>query len=165
MIYILDAYNVIHKIPWLEAKLDEDLRSARDALSQACENLANRRGDISQIVLVFDGKSEYRDLPQTKSRKLKVVFSDTGETADERISEILKSLGYSKNTMVVSDDNSVYNHARSHKAKHMAVADFHQLLNKMTSANRVETPDKHDKHIDPKTAAQINAAYRKDLGI
>ena len=84
MIYILDAYNVIHKIPSLEAALDKDLRSARTALIELCGRGALSRGDISKMILVFDGKSEFRDLPQSSPPKIELVFSETNEEADER---------------------------------------------------------------------------------
>lgn len=71
MIYILDAYNVIHKIPSLQAALDKDLRQARDALMELCARWASSRGDISKVILVFDGKTEFGGLARTGPPKIK----------------------------------------------------------------------------------------------
>src|SRR5512134_3076822 len=92
MIYIVDAYNVIHKIKRLETLLDKDLRAGRDALVTLCARRAAERGDISNIILVFDGKSQFNDLPEISLPKLKAVFTETDEDADDRIGTILEKM-------------------------------------------------------------------------
>src|SRR3989338_10706591 len=109
MIYILDAYNVIHKIRSLERALEKDLRASRDLLIALCGRLAASRGDISKIILVFDGKSEFWDLPHANTPKVQLIFSETGEDADERIILVLEDLSRNAAKCVVSDDNFVRN--------------------------------------------------------
>ena len=163
MIYILDAYNVIHKIRSLEAALDKDLRTGRDALIKLCAGLAASRGDISRMILVFDGKSEFRDLPQNAPPKITLVFSETGEDADERIGTLLSELPGTEPKWVVSDDNSVLNHARVYKARAVSVSEFGKMFRPAAAKN----PGKTDSNpaLSPKQAQDITAAYKKALGL
>lgn len=164
MIYILDAYNVIHKIPRLSQALDKDLRTARDTLIALSGALASARGDISKIILVFDGNSEFHDLPQSSPPKIKLVFSETGEDADDRIRGILEQLAKERNKCVVSDDNSVRNHARAYLTRIMSVAEFEGLLSPKHKKKTGAKPQ--DSFSLPlKIANEITEAYKKELGL
>ena len=165
MIYILDAYNVIHKIQTLERTLDQNLRSARDGLVTLCQRTVTERGDISKIILVFDGKSEFNDLPQTSVPKIELVFSETNEDADERIATILEKLAKIRNKMVVSDDNFVRNHARAYEARVMSVSEFEQLTRpKRNQRNKLDPPEKSFL-LPSNIADEITKAYKKKLGL
>ncbi len=162
MIYILDAYNVIHKVKSLDAALDKNLRAGREALTAFCQNLLQKRGDISKIILVFDGRTEFHDLPHTRIPKIEMVFSDTGEDADERIAVVMEGLGDARKC-VVSDDNSVRNHARAYKASSISVAEFEAMAGPSTVRKRPQTAP--SKEISPRAADEITAAYKKHLGL
>lgn len=164
MIFVLDAYNVIHKTPALERLLDKSLQAARDGLINRCSRLVSGRGGITRIILVFDGKSEHRDLARTAPPKIQIVFSETGETADERIGQILEKLSGKMERIVVSDDNSVRNHARAYSAHAISVAEFEQSVRKTEikagPARSVRTPGNP---LTPKQADEITQAYKKTL--
>ncbi len=164
MIYILDAYNVIHKMRRLQSALDIDLRASRDALAALCGSLAAARGDITRFILVFDGRSEYRMQTQSVPPKIQVIFSETGEDADDRIIEVLESLPDRPAKCVVSDDNSVRNTARSHKAASMSVAEFENLWG--TAARKSGAPAQSaGGKLSPKDADDITREYKKTLGL
>lgn len=168
MLYILDAYNVIHKMHRLETALDTDLRTAREALSTLCAGVAQRRGDITSMILVFDGRSEWNDLPKKASAKIRLVFSETNEDADDRIATLLAKLPEKPEKCVVSDDNSVRNHARAYRACVMSVAEFEKLTNKTEgkNKNRKKADSSAGKpSLPPNIAKKITEAYRKDLGL
>ncbi len=165
MIYILDAYNVIHKIPALERTLDQNLRSSRDTLVELCRNFAARRGDISEIILVFDGNSKFNDLPQEKMSKIRLIFSETGEDADEKIVQILERLSEIRNKCVVSDDNFVRNHARAYETSAMSVSEFERLINPKSKKPRNKPSASDDFFLSPKAADEITKAYKKELGL
>jgi len=166
MIYIIDAYNLIHKTPALESQLDVNLQAAREALIHYCRALANKRGDITQIILVFDGKSEFRGLPSGNSRDIKNVFTETGETADERIVKILGGLSDTKQKSVVSDDNFVRNHTRANAARVISTAQFQALAKKTFQKGR-STGGKSSgaKNIPKHLADEITDTYKKHLGL
>lgn len=163
MILILDAYNVIHKIKQLDAALDRGLKAGRDALIQYCSQAIERRGDITKIILVFDGKTEFHGMPEISAPKIKTVFSDTGEDADERIILVLEELEKTFNKCVVSDDNFVRNTARSHRAKGMSAAEFEDFCKVRTGT--VKPPLNERPSLDAQTADEITRAYRKELGL
>ena len=164
MIYILDAYNIIHKIPALESLLDRDLRAARDGLMNLCGRLAARRADL-QIILVFDGKRAYRDLAQHAPAKIKIVFSETPETADEKIVQILEGLSHQSDKCVVSDDNFVRNHARAYAARAVSVAEFERLTHptQTRASQRTSSSDGGAGKLTPKQADEITRAYKKSI--
>ncbi len=164
MIYILDAYNVIHKIKSLEAALDKDLRSSREALVNLCRSLLQTRGDITKIILVFDGRSEFRDLSHPSPPRVEMVFSETGEEADEKIVEVLESLGKNTRKCVVSDDNFVRNQARAYQTQTVTVAEFEQLSRPRAAKNNPSSAAKSSS-LSQAAADKITAEYKKQLGL
>jgi len=164
VIYILDAYNIIHKMRRFETALDTDLRTAREALTNLCAGLAQARGDVTSMILVFDGRSEWRDLPKKSPAKIRLVFSETNEEADDRIAALLEKSPEKPEKCVVSDDNSVRNHARAYRARVMSVAEFEKLTNpadkKRKKPNSPEKPP-----LSPHLANKITEAYKKALGL
>ena len=164
MIYILDAYNIIHKMRRLETALDTDLRTAREALTNLCADLAQARGDITSMIIVFDGRSEWRDLPKKSTEKIRLVFSETNEDADDRIAALLKKSPEKPERCVVSDDNSVRNHARAYRARVMSVAEFEKLTNPAADKKR-KKQNSPEKSLPPHIANKITEAYKKDLGL
>lgn len=164
MIYILDAYNVIHKIKSLETALDKDLRSSREALVNLCRNLLQTRGGITKIILVFDGRSEFRGLSHPSPPRVEMVFSETGEEADEKIVEVLESLGKNTRKCVVSDDNFVRNQARAYQTQTVTVAEFELLSRPRTAKNNPSSAPKSSS-LSQAAADKITAEYKKQLGL
>lgn len=165
MVYILDAYNVLHKMRRFETALDQNLRAAREALTNFCAALKQSRGDIASIILVFDGRSEFRDLPQIAPQGIQLVFSETNEDADDRIATLLEELPAKPMKCVVSDDNSVKNHARAFKARVMSVAEFESLANTAAAKNKAKVLPPAKPALAPDLADKITEAYKKALGL
>lgn len=113
---ILDAYNVIHLIPELERTLDASLENARGALILYCRRFQESKGNIRKMVLVFDGARRRESLwNETSSCEgdCEIIFSDTDQTADDKIVELLDRLERPEMAAVVSSDNYVANNART----------------------------------------------------
>jgi predicted RNA-binding protein with PIN domain len=165
LIYILDAYNVLHKMRRFQSALDKSLQSAREALTAQCAALVERRGDIVSIILVFDGRSEFRDLPQKAPKGIRLVFSETNEDADDRIATVLEELPKKPEKMVVSDDNSVRNHARAYGVRSQSVAEFEAVLMKAETKTRPQKSKPEKPALPSDVAAKITEAYKKSLGL
>jgi len=165
MIYILDAYNVIHKIPGLEARLDRDLRGAREALVMLCQQLLDKRRDIRRIIIVFDGRTEFHHLPSVQPPKIRIEYSDTEEKADERIVRILEQHEAVAAKAVVSDDNFVRNQARAYHTRVIPVAEFQAMTVKSPSSKPGKRRAAPEEKLPPSLASAITAAYKKDLGL
>ncbi len=112
---ILDAYNVIHKIPKLSKKLDISLEAAREGLIQYMVSWKARTSFAGEVVLVFDGDSSMLDIPTYSQSGIKVIFSK-GKDADDKISDLLRLSKDTSKTIVVSGDNKVANHTRAFNA-------------------------------------------------
>ncbi len=165
MIYILDAYNVLHKIWRFEKLLDQNLRAARETLTAHCNGLMRSRGDISQMILVFDGRSEFSGLPQNAPEGIRLVFSETNETADERITVLLEELPEKPGKCVVSDDNYVRNHAKAYGARVMSVAEFETLGNAAAHPQQTKIISSGKPPLAPGLADKITQDYKKKLGL
>ena len=165
MVYILDAYNVLHKMRRFGPALDQNLRAAREALVNACTALMQARGDVTSVILVFDGRSEFRDLPQNAPPGIQLVFSETGEDADDRITLVLEELPKKSQKCVVSDDNSVRNHARAYGVRSISVAEFERLLQAGENKGRIKSglPEKFS--LPSNLADDITREYKKKLGL
>jgi predicted RNA-binding protein with PIN domain len=126
-IMIVDGYNVIHKIPAWEAKLDTDLQGARQCLLSYCGTWMATRKDIWLFYVVFDGSSDVIVDHGQPARGVRPVFTQTGETADSRIIAIVKERSEDCKTVVVSEDREVIGHSKHYGAKAMNVAEFYKV--------------------------------------
>jgi predicted RNA-binding protein with PIN domain len=126
-IMIIDGYNVIHKIPAWEAKLDSDLQGARQCLMSYCATWMATRKDIWLFYVVFDGSSDVIGHQGQPARGVRPIFTQSGETADSRIIDIVKERKEDCKSVVVSEDREVIGHAKYHGAKAMNVSEFYRV--------------------------------------
>ncbi len=161
---ILDGYNVIHAIPELERLLDVSLQAAREGLIRLSEQYRSSHGDIRKIVIVFDGKSEYDGLPSGSRAGVEIIFS-SGESADERILELIQTAKNTDSFIVVSNDNYVSNNSRAMRTSVVPVSEFRNA-----SAGK-SNPRAASGRSGPKTgltdhaAQKITDEYRRHLGL
>jgi predicted RNA-binding protein with PIN domain len=166
--YILDAYNLIHKVAPLERLLDQSLEAARDELIRLCFGFKRKRSDVKKIIIVFDGRSEFAGLPQESLSGLQIIFTNTSEDADDRIIQVLEGIDRSAHVYVVSDDNYVHNQARAHRATPLKAADFfNELIARTQGKAKLPASSEtfQEKSISPKEARALTDEYRKHLGI
>lgn len=166
MHYILDGYNIIHKIPALEKQLEKNLQSARDALLRFCKSLLQSRGDVEKITVVFDGASDvFSDAEAWGS--VEVIYTATGEDADDRILDYLKKIS-TRRVIVVSDDNYVCNNARAMKARIISGTDFFSGKTRLSGAkktNRLSKGNEPGKKISVQDQNKITNEYADYLGL
>lgn len=163
MHYILDGYNVIHKSAALRRALDRSLRDARAALVQVCKTILQSRGDIAKITVVFDGKSE-NDFPFESAGKVEVLFTSTGEDADDGIIDYLRRVS-APQVAVVSDDNYVRNNVRAFAAHVVSTADFMAMPLRRKNGRHAANLNAPDKKIGQKSRDEITRAYAQHLGL
>ena len=154
---ILDGYNVIHKIPELEVLLSTDLESAREGLSNYLIVWKRRNDYKGQLYIVFDGKSDFKSLPETNHGEIKFVFTHTSQTADDHIISMVKKEQNSNSITVVSDDNYVVSECAFHGANVKSVHSF----------AGTQKPKKigRQKFIDKSTENDINDFLKKEWNI
>jgi predicted RNA-binding protein with PIN domain len=112
-ILVIDGYNAINKIRYLSDIADRSLRDARDAVTELANEYKKRDGGISEVYVVFDGKTQYRDADIPRPRQH--IFSRTGQ-GDRKVIEMIKKFAGKATVIAVSDDNYVRNNARAYNA-------------------------------------------------
>lgn len=163
--FVLDAYNLIHAIPSLNAEMARSLRHARDALIRSCLAMGNRRGDVSRVILVFDGDSAFRDLPSENYPGLRTVYTESGEDADEWIIRYLHAARDRSRITVVSNDNYVTNHARGSGAGVMDAARFQNMLVSRPGKRRGRSRGPDAAEVPAAVLKDVTESYRRHLGI
>lgn len=162
MVYVLDGYNVIHAVPGLERKLGSSLRAARDALVALCLEIRRSRGDVEKTVIVFDGDSAFKDLPQENFPGVEIVFTESSEDADDRILDVLRDYPARQRVCVVSNDNYVLNSARAFGTAIMNAAKFQALAMPKPSRHRA---DSEEEQIPGALAQKLTEDYKRYLGL
>ena len=151
-IVIVDGYNIIHGVPALAAFLSKGLEQARQALVRRCAGLMSRRHDVWRYCLVFDGDSTVRGMDHMAAAGVEMIFTRSGETADDRILAILDQRIADCDCTVVSNDVFVKSQSRLRKATIVSAAAFAG----MSTAGGRETSLSPDS--DPKN--RLSAAAR-----
>jgi predicted RNA-binding protein with PIN domain len=95
---VVDGYNVA-RATWSGLDPAEERRRVVGLLEDV------RARSKGSAIVVFDGASG--TVAPAHSRSVRVQFSETGETADDRISSILASLSPDQPVVVVSSDRAV----------------------------------------------------------
>jgi predicted RNA-binding protein with PIN domain len=106
---ILDAYNVIHKLPVLSVKLKDGLQEARRGLLNFMVDWKKKRGYKGDICIVFDGQDGGVNVEGSKLWGVKCVFTGSNEEADDRIISMVRKAVKASDIVVVSDDGKVAN--------------------------------------------------------
>jgi len=118
---ILDGYNVIHKMPGMKKKLAESLEVARKTLAVYLSGWRRRYPD-AEVSIVFDGKdSEFPGGQKTSIAGIRCIFTRSNETADERIISLIRNSQNPRNITVITEDNSIRNSSRAHRAEVKAI--------------------------------------------
>jgi predicted RNA-binding protein with PIN domain len=113
---ILDAYNVIHKLPELSIK-KSGLRDARRGLLHLMINWKRNKCYKGDIFLVFDGQDGVISSESSKLWGIKCVFTSSKEEADDRIISMVREASKADGIVVISEDGKVTNGCKVHGAK------------------------------------------------
>jgi len=164
-VYVLDGYNVIHAVPEFERCLDKSLEAARKALISQCVRFKGQRGDITKIVIVFDGQEAYQDFPEEDYSGVHIIFSNSKEKADDRILTLLEQSPKVDSFIIVSNDNYVFNNSRALGARGISVAAFFADVEKKLKGPQKKSQSSEGRKISPQQAADITEEYKRQLGI
>jgi len=163
-IFILDGYNVIHAAPAWAGLLDVELARARDALCAYCAEWIVLRGDVASFVVVFDGDSSVKQAGRETWRGVRIVFTETGETADRRIVEMIEDLPARRDRVVVSNDGEVARQCRLSGVNVMRVSEFVGIL-KRTKKRKLPRAESESDGLTPAQRDEITRELMKEWGI
>lgn len=120
--YIIDGYNLIHKIPEFRSVLHESLEHAREKLEQKLIGFLSTNN--AKFILVYDGVRMPAQQRQRKVHHLKIIFSKNPQDADSIIKKLISQNSNHKNVYVVSADLDLVNEARAFHANSLSPVDF-----------------------------------------
>jgi len=100
--YIVDGYNVIHADPELKRILRSDLEAARQRFERRLARYLEAKNVC--LTVVFDGHGGITDVDVKIPGRLQLMYSPTGQSADDLILEILESSANPREYVVVTSD-------------------------------------------------------------
>jgi predicted RNA-binding protein with PIN domain len=167
MHWLIDGYNLIRQVDFLQAEEHKGLASGREALLKFLAEFSRRwvKGK-SSITVVFDGPkvapfpARFRTNPEsdpssfTTPAVIKTVFS-RGTTADQVIEELITESSNPADITVVSADGEVKRFAKRHRC---AILDPAGFLEKAFSPDKTQKT-KHSLH--PDRRRQIESELRR----
>ena len=167
MHWLIDGYNLIRQVDFLQAEEHKGLAAGREALLKFLAEFSRRwvKGK-SRVTVVFDGpkvepgvhyriKSDgYSPSPLPAPAGIKTIFS-RGTTADQVIEELITESSNPADITVVSADGEVKRFAKRHRCATLDPAGF---------LEKVFSPDKTQKtkySLHPDRQRQIESELRK----
>lgn len=125
---IVDGYNVIHRVPVLRNRLANGLEAARRGLIQYCAEWMTRRRDVYLFFLVFDGDSSVHGEDVGGAPGVRLIFTRSGEAADDRILQLVGERESISRCVVVSDDLYVTRGSKGQATEIMTATQFLAVL-------------------------------------
>ena len=153
---IIDGYNAAHKIPAVAAFISESLEKARNRLIDHLVSWKSKKGGNVKITVVFDGKREEFFCMPTTIKGIRVIYTNTGEEADDRIADMLRMEKDPASAVVVSEDNKVANSCRALKANIRPVSFLMDHGGKKKRPSGRISDGDAGKRLTPAQIAQIN---------
>jgi predicted RNA-binding protein with PIN domain len=101
---IIDGYNVIYTDERLRRTACRDLQKAREALIDRLR--AYLSGRQLRVTLVFDGRGGMIEAESVVPHKLQVLYSASGQSADDVIINTIRDSGNPRGFIVVTSDNA-----------------------------------------------------------
>jgi predicted RNA-binding protein with PIN domain len=100
---LVDGYSLLHQWPELAAGAARHSERARDALVDLLQQYQDASG--TPVTVFFDGQGARRRRPEKTSREVvEVLFSGTGQTADDLIERAALRFRDYGEVLVVTDD-------------------------------------------------------------
>ncbi|MGD9849908.1 MAG: NYN domain-containing protein [Nitrospirales bacterium] len=130
---LIDGYNLLGKIKGTPGRSDQSLEQNREAVITRLSCYAQQVG--CAVTIVFDAWKQQGQLRQVMHRAgVTVMYSETGEKADQVIQQLVRSGG--KGLAVVSSDHEVLAVAQAHGAFLIRSEEFANRLSEPSRSGR-----------------------------
>lgn len=142
--YIIDAYNLIHKIPTFKNAMEQSLEHSRNLLISFIK--AYQSSKNIKITLVFDGDEiGYVDNAHQSTSRLKIIYSKSPEKADPLIKRLISKVNNKKSVTLISADNDLVNFSKKKGANVLSPEMFFQQASKHPKQDQMD--QKYDRQI------------------
>lgn len=159
---LVDGYNVINRIPELQAGLDGGLQNARNQLALRVSGWSREHPGV-ECVIVFDGDFEVSGGRGQRLAGIRCVFSFTRHGGDDELIRLVRDhKGRKSDITVVSDDNKVGNNCRAHGAA-VRPSEFIMARKARPAGTKIGV-SRDGKSLDRKAAAAIDDELKKKWG-
>ena len=122
MQYIIDGYNLLFRVRTSKHTLADQ----RDAILKNLE-LKSRKIGID-VVIVFDAQFQEDATSKSHLGVLEIIFTKTGETADDKILRLIKAYPDPQKVTVVTSDRQLASYSRKRLAQTLTVEAFIRLI-------------------------------------
>ncbi len=140
--YLIDGYNLGHKIPEVRRLLNKkDFYRAIERIIHIVQRQINTRRH--RVIIVFDGKKGVFDYPRSAS-SVEVLFSRKPQEADDIIRAILRKESEPSQWMVISSDNEILKTARDLGARYTRSEAFYASQNSTRKTTSDESGIKYN---------------------
>lgn len=144
---IVDGYNVVHADPRLTRLARSDLQAARSELIRRLTRYLGSKNVL--LTVVFDGHGGITDVDVEIPGRLQVMYSPSGQTADELILEILEAAANPREYVVVTSDMAdIGRSAKSIGASILKSPDFLARIEPRGSKSRNAPSDATNDDVD-----------------
>ncbi|MBF0384939.1 MAG: NYN domain-containing protein [Candidatus Omnitrophica bacterium] len=116
--YLLDGYNLTNKMPGAD---EGSLEERRKALMRYIEVTRPQGSPSNKVTIVFDGRDDVYSFEQGSA--VKVIFTK-GNSADDKIKDMVEESRSRGSTVVVSDDREIQSAVRAMGASFISVREF-----------------------------------------
>ncbi len=147
--YIIDGWNVIHKITSLKNSF-----SPKEEFISFIKKYHLTGSRNNRVTIIFDGNADL--LLKNRERQFEIIFSGT-ESADELICRKVNIYKNKHQIVVVSDDYEIINYVKAQGANVLSTAHFLKRKKK----KKVIKHDKEEKNIDYTLKKEINDELRR----
>jgi predicted RNA-binding protein with PIN domain len=120
--YIIDGYNVIHKIPDIKELMESDLQSAREKFVFLLDNYFSTKK--IQVYVVYDGCNDITTFNIHSTPRIRVLFSKRNQKADILIKILADERKNKALTTIVSSDHEVFQYGKVSRCNVMKSEDF-----------------------------------------
>lgn len=146
LLYLIDGYNVIHKMPQLKPLLRDNFEGARDAFIERVARFCV--SDACRVRIVFDGRGRRAESVPTTPRMagLEVVYSSARQSADAYIERAVYMDPEKRHIVVVSGDTGIREICRNLGAMVMGPDNFLATMREAAGAARDVLEHQHRAH-------------------
>ena len=143
MKFILDGYNVI-------GKADHINLSDSDKEYKLIQWLSNYLKKGMQLTIVYDGQNEHMNFPtKEKYQGITMIRTSGDRSADDYIKQKLITQSNPENTVIVTSDRDIIQHAKQAKFNVMTSDEFLKWFCKTEKPKQgKKSPRITDKHVD-----------------
>lgn len=123
--YLIDGYNLLHRLPGLARLVETDIEGARDRLVRMLAAFRARKR--IRVTVVFDGRMSAGGPATDHTLGVEKVFAGP-LSADERIVQMIRRSRQPRAWVVVSSDRWVKENASDHGARTISSERFAELV-------------------------------------